>query len=114
MAVEAGRRDTNEVLDAAGPERFAFENLVSLIRDRVGARAGLLHLPSWMVRAMTGVIGLLVKDVVLTADEIAGLSAGYLVTTGTPIGVTRLADWLGENARSLGERYASELARHYR
>jgi NADH dehydrogenase len=54
--------------------------------------------------------------VVLTRDEVDGLAAGLLVSkTGEPPpGTTRLSEWLDDNARLLGSKYASELMRHYK
>jgi len=40
--------------------------------------------------------------------------AGLLVSTEARRGRTRLGDWLEANRESVGRRYASELARHYR
>ncbi len=59
-------------------------------------------------------IGALVKDVVLTRDEVDGLMANLLVTDSPPTGTTRLSEWLRDHADSVGTQYASELNRHYR
>jgi len=59
------------------------------------------------------VVGLLVRNVVLTRDEIDGLMAGLLVSSNPPLGKTRLGDWLEVHAGTVGKRYASELKRHY-
>jgi NADH dehydrogenase len=56
----------------------------------------------------------MVKDVVLTRDEVEGLMENLLVSKNPPTGKTRLSDWLNKNADSIGIRYSSELARHYR
>jgi len=50
-------------------------------------------------------------DVMLTADEIRGLSASLLVSAQPPTAKTRLSDWLQQNAASVGASYFSELAR---
>ncbi|MFQ5825755.1 MAG: epimerase, partial [Dehalococcoidia bacterium] len=55
----------------------------------------------------------LVKDVVLTRDEVAGLMSDLLVSGGPPTGQMRLSQWLERNAAAMGSRYASELKRHY-
>tara|TARA_B100000315_G_scaffold60827_2_gene55284 strand:- start:1482 stop:1703 length:222 start_codon:yes stop_codon:yes gene_type:complete len=61
-------------------------------------------------------IGLMVRDVVLTKDVLDGLTADLLVSKSgeSPPGTTRLSDWLDTHASELGVRYASELARHYK
>ena len=43
---------------------------------------------------LTRLVGLLLRDVVLTSDEIVGLMAGLLTSIGTPTGTTRLRTWL--------------------
>ena len=116
IAIDAALQRDNVTIDAAGPERFRFEDMVRLIGDTIGARARLVHIAPAAASLLGRVIGLLVRDVVLTRDEIKGLVAELLVAApgSTPTGQTRLSDWLEENAGSLGVRYASELDRHYR
>jgi hypothetical protein len=57
-------------------------------------------------------LGLLVRDVVLTADEISGLTAGLLVSHDPPLGRIVFSDWLAEHSDSIGRAYANELQRH--
>ena len=56
-------------------------------------------------------IGKLKGDVMITMDEVRGLSAGLLDVDSEPLGKTRLTDWASANRENLGRRYASELAR---
>jgi NADH dehydrogenase len=114
LAVAAAGRDANEVIDAVGPETYAFDDLVRLMRQTVGGRARTVHVPPSVALAASRLIGLLVRDVVLTADEVRGLTAGLLATDSPPAGATRLSDWLAQNRHRVGRRYASEVARHYR
>ena len=55
------------------------------------------------------------RDIVLSWDEIEGLSTDLLVSKSgePPPGTTRLSEWLDDNADLLGSKYASELERHY-
>ncbi len=114
LAVAAGRRDDNVVMDAVGPETYAFEGLVRLVAEKIGARARILHLQPRLAYQFTRAVGYLTKDVVLTWDEVQGLMANLLVSTEVPTGPTLLSRWLEENSARVGRRYASELARHYR
>ncbi|HKS96329.1 MAG TPA: NAD(P)H-binding protein, partial [Terriglobia bacterium] len=114
IAVDAGRADQNLVVDAVGPETYAFNDLVALLARAVGSRARILHLPPSLAHFCTKPLGWLVGDVVLTREEIEGLMAGLLVSEETPRGRTAFSAWLGQNADRLGKRYASELTRHYR
>ena len=64
--------------------------------------------------ALTGVVGLLMRDMALTRDEVVGLMDGLLTSGEPPTGTTKLSDWLAENGDGLGRRYVSELRRNYR
>ncbi len=114
MAVRAAREAGSTIFDAVGLETFTFNELVRLIADKTGSRARTVHLPAGPALLASRLIGYAVRDVVLTGDEVAGLTSGLLVSDDPPTGSTRLSDWLSENASVLGTRYASELARHYR
>ena len=55
--------------------------------------------------------GWLVRDVVITRDEIEGLMGGLLATHSPPAGRIKLTSWARENASVLGRNYATELGR---
>ena len=59
-------------------------------------------------------VGLLMRDMALTHDEVVGLRDGLLTSGDPPSGTTRLSDWLTENGAGLGRRYVSELRCNYR
>jgi len=109
-AVESGG---NSVLDAVGPETFAFEELVRLIARQVGRSVRLVHMPTSVAYASTLVTGWLVRDVVLTWEEYKGLMSNLLAPEGPSAGKTRLSQWLAENGDRVGRKYASEVARHF-
>ena len=100
-------------VDAVGPERFAFEDLVRLLRSAVGSRSRIGHATPAVALALIRIGGLFVRDVVLTRDELESLMAGLLVSREQPLGRERLTAWLEENAATVGQAYASELARNF-
>jgi uncharacterized protein YbjT (DUF2867 family) len=114
LAVDAGGREDNSVTDAVGPETYTFDELVRLVARAVGRRARLVHLPPTLLIGLVKILGLALRDVLLTVDELRGLMAGLVATEGPPTGATRLSEWLDEHAGDVGRVYASELARHYR
>jgi NADH dehydrogenase len=114
LAVDLGGGRDRVVVDAVGPEILSFEYLVRLIAAAVGSRARLVHLPSWIVLLLARVFGYVLRDVLLTRDEITGLSDDLLVSGEPPTGTRAFSEWVTGNADDLGRRYASELARHYR
>ena len=114
QAVEAGSQSDSSVADAAGPDTFSFEGLLRLLASSMGVRRWFLHTPARMGLSLTGLVGLLMRDMALTHDEVVGLMDGLLTSDEPPTGTTRLTDWLAENGDGLGRRYVSELRRNYR
>lgn len=114
LAVAQGQATGDHEIDAVGPETLTFWELVRQIRDAVGGSPLLVPAPGALALAATHLAGLLTGDVVLTPDELAGLRMELLTSDGPPQGATRLADWLAEVRSTLGTRYESEVARHYR
>jgi NADH dehydrogenase len=113
ICLEAAVADGNVILDAAGPETMTFEELVHAVRRAVGARAPIVYLPPIAMAGVARALGLLVRDVVLTWEEIQGLMAGLLVSHCPPRGRIAFSAWINEHKSSLGRSYANELQRHY-
>lgn len=114
LAANSAQQEDNLVLDAAGPEILAFEDLVQEIAVAVGSNSRFIHVNPGVALQMLRLVGPMVGDVVLTREEIEGLMADLLVSKQPATGRTRFSAWLAENATVLGSRYASELRRHYR
>lgn len=114
LAVRAAHQHENVIIDAAGPETFTYNGLVRLIADAVGSRARIMHLPPELALLVARLVGYIVRDAIVTRDEMRGLMSSLLVSDGPLTGQTHLRDWLEKNAHLLGVRYASELDQHYR
>ena len=113
QAVAAASQAGNSVSDAAGPETLSFEALLRLIASSMGVPCRLVHTPPSLGLTLTRLVGLMMRDVVLTRDEVDGLMAGLLTSDAAPTGTTALSSWLEDNSHHLGRRYASELNRHF-
>lgn len=113
LVVGAASETANLTLDAVGPETFTFNELVRLLARAVGSRASIIHVNPRVALFLSKLVGLVVGDVVLTRDEVAGLMAGLLVSGRPATGTTRLSDWVKGHGGTLGARYASEVGRHY-
>lgn len=113
LAIAHTAANGNAILDAVGPEQFAFEDLVRLIAKTVGSHAKVFHANKVALVAMTWALNRITGDVVLTAEEIDGLRANLLVSSAPATCPTRISEWLAENANVVGKRYASELERHF-
>ena len=114
IAVAAGHREDNVVVDAVGPEVYTFAELLRLISRTVGRRPMTVHVPFPVSLALANVLSAIVRDVLVTRDELAGLVAELVVTDGPATGAIRLSEWLARHADDVGREYASELVRHYR
>jgi len=111
LAVEQGREDNNRTIDAVGPETFAYRELVRQIGTIIGKPRPIVPVPRSVGYLTAWLFGLMVRDVVITRDEIEGLMQGLLSTDSPPAGETKLTDWARQHADTLGRHYASELAR---
>ena len=113
ICVDAGGKDGDLALDAAGPARWTFDELVRLIARAVGSRAWITHAPQWLGLRAAQIAGWALRDVLVTRDELSALAASLLVSGEEPRGHDRFDDWLAENSRRVGRRYISELARNF-
>ncbi len=114
LAVTAAAAGGSQTLDAAGPETYTYNELVRLMARALASKARVVHLPPGAALLLSRLVGVWVRDVVLTRDELAGLMANLLVSAAAPTGQTLFSRWLQENRDQLGVHYASELARHFR
>ena len=117
IAVEVvGGKHRNATLAVAGPSDWTFLDMVQAVRRTVRSRARVVSAPGWVALAGLKVAGVLLRDVVLTGDEVEGLTREYLWAPDPVRRGVDLADWLAQPrvAATLGMRYESELARHFR
>lgn len=113
IAVSAGHREDSIVIDAVGPEVFTYEELITLIARNISSRARIVHVRPVLTLFLAKLIGYVVRDVVITKDEIDGLMSNLLISEGPPTGHTRLIEWLQQNSNSVGARYFPGLRRQY-
>jgi NADH dehydrogenase len=116
LCIRLGSGAEHVEIDAAGPETFTFDELVRLVKSAVRGRALLAHMPVALVLAATRLLGLVVRDVVLTRDEIRELMESLLTSAANPGGTTPtgFSEWLAANADDVGRRWSSELQRNFR
>ena len=114
LAVSAGAEAEDVTIDAVGPETYTFDELVLLMEKHIGSRAKLAHMPSPLALSLSRIVGYFVRDVVLTRDELSGLTSNLLVSAEPPRATTRFSEWVEANGASLGVAYTSEMDRHYR
>jgi NADH dehydrogenase len=113
VAAGLGESDDNVVLDLAGPETFTFADFVARIKDAVGSQAQLVAAPSAVVSTCSRLAGFLLRDRLLTRDELGALTANLLACESATT-ESRFSDWLDENSYWLGMEYANELRRNWK
>jgi len=113
ICIEAADEPAGAVVDAAGPETFEYREMVDIVRAAVRSRSIVLPMPSTLVLIAGRLLGLVVRDVVLTADEIRELTSGWLASREPSRGRIRFSEWVPANAAHLGRRWSSELARNF-
>jgi uncharacterized protein YbjT (DUF2867 family) len=111
IAVEHGGGTEDIIVNTIGPEAFTYRGLVETIGGIIGCRRPMMKLKPCIGLYAGKLAGILVRDVVITHEEIGGLMAGLLAVNTGQKGATKLTDWAFENRETLGKFYASELAR---
>ena len=113
LAIKAAMDFHNKVVDAAGPEIMTFDVMVRLLKAKVISHALLMPTPTTLAMFLLAIVNLLVRDVVLTRDELGALMAELLVSKEPPIGRITMREWLEKTETRVGSRYASEMNRHF-
>jgi NADH dehydrogenase len=113
LCLAKGVERFDSVTDAVGPERPTFLELVHTIKETVGSRSLIVHLPGSAVPIVSRLVGVALRDVLLTRDEYRAMADGLADTDGPATGSVALSDWLAEHASTLGLTYANELRRHF-
>jgi uncharacterized protein YbjT (DUF2867 family) len=111
LAVAQGMGSENKIINAIGPETFAYRNLVETVGSAIGTQRPLVNVPPGMGYLFSKILGWFMRDTFITRDEIRGLMAELLYVNKPPTGKTSLTAWAQKNAATLGVRYASELGR---
>jgi nucleoside-diphosphate-sugar epimerase len=111
VAIDKASGDRNEVLNAIGPETFTYRELVQMVRRSLGLKRPIVSIPPEVGYWACRVLGFLVRDVIITREEIRGLMEGRLYVDAPPLGRTKLTEWINQHKNTLGRHYTSEMAR---
>jgi uncharacterized protein YbjT (DUF2867 family) len=114
IAVRKATSPAGTTVDAIGPETFTFKELVALIAKKIGKNPRLVKVPPSLGIFCGHILGVFLRDVLLTREELKGLMDEMLTSEQTPNGATKFSDWLEKNKSTVGGCYSSEVARHFR
>jgi nucleoside-diphosphate-sugar epimerase len=113
LAVDLGASEATEVVDAAGPDVFTFDELVRLVREAVCSRARVVHASLSVTQALGSLLGVVVRDTMITRGELQGLMENLLTSHAPATGQRRFENWLHANAATVGTSYTSETRRNW-
>jgi NADH dehydrogenase len=114
LCLDAAGDAHDTIIDAVGPDRPTFLELVQTISESVGGRARIVPLPGSLLPPMFAILNRALRDVLLTKDEYQAMADGLADTDGPSTAPTAIANWLTDHGSTLGIHYANELDRHYR
>jgi uncharacterized protein YbjT (DUF2867 family) len=114
IAFWAAGIESGITVDAAGPDIISYAELIEGVSIAVARQPRRVYVPPGLTITAGKLVGLFVRDVVLTREELQGLMAELLVSNEPPRGRRRIDDWLLRSSETLGRNYASELNRHFR
>jgi nucleoside-diphosphate-sugar epimerase len=114
LCVRLGAGDEAVTVDAVGPESLTFREMVDAVRAAVGSRSAIVSVPGPALLALSGALGVALRDRLLTREEYQAMSDG-LADSGAPTaGPTSFTEWVAAHGHELGRAYANELDRHFR
>ena len=111
ICVEAADRDSDQTIDAVGPETFTYREMVEEMARAMGLRRPILPIPDFVALTVGKVLGLFLGDIVITRHEISSLRDESMYTGTEPLGTTKFSDWLKTESDTLGRRYLNDLDR---
>lgn len=95
-------------IDAAGPETFTFEEYVRQLAASMGRRLRMFPIPPRQVVRALALFKPLLRDTVLTFEELEGLRREMLVSKAEPLGTEPVSSWLVEHGDAFGRTYAND------
>jgi nucleoside-diphosphate-sugar epimerase len=113
LCLDAATRTDDRIVDAVGPDRPAFLELVEAVRTAVGSHARIVRVPGALLPPLSSVLNLALRDVLLTRDEYHAMADGLADTDGPATAPTSITTWLGAQGETLGAHYANEIQRHF-
>lgn len=94
----------HRAVDAVGPDRPTYRELVDAVRRAVGARTLVVGLPTPLVLAAGRVLGAALRTELLDRDELVSTMEGVADTSGPATGSTSVLEWVAEHGTELGRR----------
>ncbi len=113
LCLQAASASGDHIVDAVGPDRPTFAELVRAVRAAVGSHSLVVPVPGPVLTTVASALGVTLRDVLLTRDEYHAMAGGLADTDGEPTAPTAITAWLPAHGSELGLTYANELRRHF-
>ena len=109
VAIELGAGNEDLTRDVTGPEKYRYKDFVKLIAKSMNRRRLILPTPPLMGWMAGKVMGVFLKDLVITRAEIRGLMRGLMASGEEPLGVIKFSEWIVDKGDEVGQRYHNDL-----
>jgi uncharacterized protein YbjT (DUF2867 family) len=103
----------SKTMDAAGEEVYRMDELVRIIARAIGNPRPVLLWPKTLSQACIHLLSLILRDRVLTREELQGLMDNLLISSEQARGKTSFKQWLDKNGSELGTSYINDFKRYY-
>jgi len=113
VIADAVESDASLDIDAAGPDIMSFREYVALVARACGLRRAIISVPRWVSLLAIRMLGLVLRDVLLTSEELAGLEQELLVSHAPALGTESVTEWLMAHGNEIGRRYVNDADRHF-
>lgn len=111
IACRAAASGEDQIIECHGPETYTYESLVRMISQEIGSHPRIVHVRPSIGLGVARILNPLLRDVLITRQEIEGLMRGLLWSDAPSPGVISLRAYVREHRETLGRSYASELGR---
>jgi NADH dehydrogenase len=109
ISIDLGAGEENITRDAVGPETYLYRDFVRLIARSIGVRRLILPMPPLLAWMAGQVMGVFVRDMVITRAEIKGLMRGLVSSDEEPLGTIRFSEWMERRGPEIGRHYHNDL-----
>jgi NADH dehydrogenase len=101
-------------VDAAGPDTLPFRDYLHLLARSLGRPFHPVPVPPRALIAMLATLKPLLRDTVLTWEELEALRTNLLTSDESPLGTESALAWLRDHARELGTHYVNDTIPRFR
>ena len=109
IAIQHGHLAENTVVDVTGPETFRYKDYIRHMVKAMGLKRLILPMPPMVGWLFGRMLGVFLRDDVITRAEIKGLREGLMATDAPPNGTRLFSTWIAEHGASFGKRYQNDL-----